>query len=68
MRLLLDTCTFLWLIGLPERLPDAICARVEDVETDCVVSLTTIWECLIKHGKGRLRLVTGERTALEFTL
>ena len=68
MRLLLDTCAFLWLIGFPERLPDAVRDCVEDVENDCLVSVATIWECLIKRGKGRLGLRTGERTALDFLL
>lgn len=68
MRLLLDTCTFLWLIGFPERLPDAVRECVEDAGNDCAVSVASIWECLIKQGKGRLGLTTGGRTALDFLL
>lgn len=68
MRLLLDTCVYLWLIGLPERLPPAIRERLEDADTDCAVSTAALWECLIKLGKGRLGLRTGGQAALDFLL
>lgn len=68
MRLLLDTCTFLWLIGMPEYLPEPVRQRVRDPACEALVSLVTLWECLIKHAKGRLALKTGEKGALQFLL
>jgi PIN domain nuclease of toxin-antitoxin system len=68
MRLLLDTCTFLWLIGMPEYLPESVRQRVRDPGSQTAVSLVTLWECLIKHAKRRLGLRTGERSALDFLL
>lgn len=68
MSMLLDTCVFLWLIGLPERLPDEIRKSLEDAGTRCVISTASLWECLLKHGKGHLGFRTGGRTALDFLL
>lgn len=68
MRLLLDTCVFLWLLGFPERLPIVVRRHIEDAGNGCAVSAVSLWECLIKHGKGQLRLATGERSALDFLL
>lgn len=63
---LLDTCTFLWLIGLPERLPVRVRESIAGGDTDAYVSTATLWEVLIKHGKGQIGLVTGSASALEF--
>jgi PIN domain nuclease of toxin-antitoxin system len=68
MGVLLDTCVFLWLLGLPERLPDKVRERLRDAGTRCSVSTASLWECLLKHGKGRLGFTTGGRTALDFLL
>lgn len=68
MSLLLDTCVFLWLLGLPERLPGKLRELLEDAGTRCAVSTASLWESLLKHGKGSLILATGGRTALDFLL
>lgn len=68
MSLLLDTCVFLRLIGMPEQLPEKTRRRLEDAGTRCAVSVASLWECLLKHGKGQLRFRTGGRTALAFLL
>lgn len=56
MKVLLDTCTFLWAIGEPDYLP----ARVADLilmnENEVYVSAASAWEIAIKAGTGRLRL------------
>lgn len=56
MRLLLDTCTFLWLISEPNRLgPDAR-DLVEDGDNELVLHQASALEIQIKHQIGKLRL------------
>ncbi len=63
---LLDTCTFLWLIGLPEQLSAGVRGQLAAGQTDAAISTATLWEALIKYGKGQIGLDTGGATALEF--
>ncbi len=64
MSLLLDTCTFIFLISDYERIPAPVLARIEREET--AVSTLCLWEMLIKQGKGRLRVDTDGATLAEF--
>jgi PIN domain nuclease of toxin-antitoxin system len=54
VRLLLDTCTLIWLVTgerkLPQRVTEAIANR------DVVLSAACAWEIAIKYAKGTLRL------------
>ena len=54
MKLLLDTCTLIWLVTgerkLPVRVAEAIANR------DVVLSAASAWEMAIKYAKGSLRL------------
>ncbi len=56
MRLLLDTCTFLWLVddhpSLSARARDAIV----DPANEVYLSAASAWEIVIKHALGRLEL------------
>ena len=56
MKLLLDTCTVLWLARGDRSLP----ARVRDIlggsGVEAAVSVASAWEIAIKHGLGRLPL------------
>jgi len=56
MKLLLDTCTFLWLAADDSMLTaDALdCCR--DPENDVFLSALSAWEIAIKHRLGRLPL------------
>lgn len=57
MRLLLDTCAFLWAADAPEKLSDSARAAVEAAENDVLVSPMSAWEIHLKSRKpGRLRL------------
>ncbi len=56
MKLLLDTCTFLCLVSDFEQIPEATLARLDT--QPLAVSTLTLWEILIKIGKGRLRIDT----------
>jgi len=68
MKLLLDTCTFLWIVGGGRELP----ARVRDMyaspDNETYLSAVSAWEIAVKHAGGRLplpeapeRLVPDER-------
>src|SRR5262249_3178457 len=56
MKLLLDTCTFLWIVTGSPRLS----ARVRDLfrapEQEVFLSAASAWEIAVKHGLGRLTL------------
>jgi PIN domain nuclease of toxin-antitoxin system len=56
VRLLLDTCTFLWIVsGAPE-----LSARARelfvDPDSDIYLSAVSLWEIALKHAAGRLPL------------
>lgn len=56
MKLLLDTCTFLWLIGATRNLSP--CARdlLEDSRNTLILHQASAWEIQIKYQKGKLEL------------
>jgi PIN domain nuclease of toxin-antitoxin system len=56
MRVLLDTCAFIWLTtDAPE-----LTAKAKDIfqnpDNSIVLSVVSIWEILVKHGIGKLAL------------
>lgn len=56
MRLLLDTCTFLWLIvDAPDLSPRAR-ELFRSPESDVYLSSVSAWEIAVKHSLGRLPL------------
>ena len=56
MKVLLDTCAWLWWVGHSERLGAEIRALVSDARTDVLLSSVVSWEVTTKHALGRLRL------------
>ena len=56
MKLLLDTCTFLWAVSAPERLPQRVVDLILVQENEVFVSAASAWEIVIKTGTGRLEL------------
>ncbi len=58
MRLLLDTCTFLWLSAQPDALSPAARSALEDPANELVVHQVSVLEIVVKHAAGRLQLVT----------
>ena len=69
VRLLLDTCTFLWLAG-GGPLPPGVAAAVRDPSNDVLLSAVSAWEIAAKYMAGRLplpepphRLIPAEREA-----
>jgi PIN domain nuclease of toxin-antitoxin system len=57
MKCLLDTCTFLWIVGgHEEKLNDEIIEIFEDKQNDIFFSLVSAWEISIKTSIGKLKL------------
>ena len=56
MRLLLDTCTFLWLNRDPEKVPVPIRSLCENLENERFLSVVSAWEIALKSATGRLHL------------
>jgi PIN domain nuclease of toxin-antitoxin system len=56
VSLLLDTCTFLWLITDDPALSAPARAAIEDPANAVYVSAASLWEMLVKHRLGRLTI------------
>lgn len=56
MKLLLDTCTFLWLVTEDPSLSPEARELIVDPTNDVALSAVSTWEIAIKHGLGRLPL------------
>ena len=72
MRLLVDTCTFLWLAGNDRRLSAAARNACRNRSNTVYLSALSVWEIAIKHRLGRLPLperassfVINQRQALQ---
>lgn len=50
---LLDTQLLLWWAALPERLPSALLAGLQDAEQPAFFSVVSLWEVAIKTSVGR---------------
>jgi PIN domain nuclease of toxin-antitoxin system len=55
VKLLLDTCTFLWLAGGSDLSP-AAAAAVRTPANDLFLSAVSVWEIVAKHKAGKLAL------------
>lgn len=56
MKLLIDTCTFLWIASGSPRLSASAAASFLDRENERYLSAASAWEIAIKHAVGRLPL------------
>lgn len=56
MRLLLDTCVFLWWCMDDEAVPPRIRTLVADPANEVWLSAVSAWEIMLKHALGRLPL------------
>ena len=56
MRLLLDTCTFLWIVGGSSELSAKARAAFADPANETFLSAASAWEIAVKHRLGRLPL------------
>ena len=58
MKILLDTCTFLWAISADRRLSGSAAEMIADRENAVFLSAVSGWEVAIKFRLGRLPLPT----------
>ena len=56
MKLLLDTCTFLWTLSGEPPLPPPVAALVRDPDNRVFLSSASAWEIAIKYAAGKLKL------------
>lgn len=56
MKLLLDTCTFLWVLFEVARLSDDAREAFEDPANEVYLSVVSAWEVAVKHNLGKLPL------------
>jgi len=60
MNILLDTCTFLWIIGGSKRLSPTAERVFRDPGNTVYLSAVSVWEIMVKTGMGRLRIPSTE--------
>lgn len=56
MRLLIDTCTFLWIVGDAPALSRRARELFKAADNEVYLSTASAWEIAVKHGLGRLPL------------
>lgn len=59
MRLLLDTCAFLWALQQPRRLSSPARDALQNPQNEILVSAVSFWEISIKSTLGKLTLEGG---------
>ena len=56
MRLLLDTCTFLWIASDSSELSQRAATALADPANEVYLSAVSVWEVALKHASGKLAL------------
>jgi PIN domain nuclease of toxin-antitoxin system len=56
LRVLLDTHSWLWMVGEPDRLSEPSSRLLRDAESEVYFSAASAWEIGIKFAAGKLRL------------
>ena len=54
MRILLDTCEFLWLVAGDDKLSSNVASAVRDPQNEVFLSAVSFWEISLKHTLGKL--------------
>ncbi len=62
MKLLLDTHIFVWSLLEPQRLSRRVAKALDDVHNQLWLSPISIWEALLLHRKGRIKIPEGFST------
>jgi PIN domain nuclease of toxin-antitoxin system len=62
MKLLLDTHIWIWSVGDPKRLSRRVAKALDDVRNQLWLSPISIWEAMLLHRKGRLKVPEGFST------
>jgi PIN domain nuclease of toxin-antitoxin system len=56
MRLLLDTCTFLWILTDPAKVPGPVLEAYQSPGNQVFLSAASAWEIALKYSIGKLPL------------
>ena len=56
MKVLIDTCTFVWLVGVSNRVPIRVREAIVDPRNEIYLSSISVWEIARKHAIGKLDL------------
>ena len=56
MKLLLDTCTFLWVVAARDKLPTPVADLFGSPDNEVFLSAASAWEIAAKYARGRLIL------------
>jgi PIN domain nuclease of toxin-antitoxin system len=56
MNILLDTCTFLWIVAGSDELPESARRVYADPGNEVYLSVASAWEIIVKHQLGKLPL------------
>lgn len=56
MNVLVDSCTFLWLTMMPEKLSSLAVSVINDSKNNLFFSDVSLWEITLKHHAGKLPL------------
>ncbi|HEX6974534.1 MAG TPA: type II toxin-antitoxin system VapC family toxin, partial [Vicinamibacterales bacterium] len=56
MKVLLDTCTFLWIVADAPALSRRARELFQSADNEVYLSAASAWEIAVKHGLGRLPL------------
>jgi len=56
VKVLLDTCTFLWLAQQPDKISVTAAAIINDARNELSVSEVSVMEIVMKHSAGKLPL------------
>lgn len=56
MKLLLDTCTFIWMASYPRHIPQTVRDLYAAADNAVYLSAASAWEIAIKHQAGKLQL------------
>jgi PIN domain nuclease of toxin-antitoxin system len=62
MKLLLDTHIWIWSISQPQRLTRRVARELDSTQNQLWLSPISIWETLLLHRKGRLKIPEGFST------
>ena len=64
MKLLLDTHIWIWSVLEPQRLTRRVAAQLDNSQNEIWLSPVSIWEAMLIHRKGRLKVAEGFTTWL----
>jgi PIN domain nuclease of toxin-antitoxin system len=56
MKILVDTCEFLWLVSGDAKLSATFSAAIRDPNNQVFLSAVSFWEISVKHSLGKLPL------------